>query len=75
MKLGRQKVLLNPYVLLLFGQTYPEVDEGRPVKWEKKEVTQSYDKNPYIHRKLQKATWQHKERHQKLGLHKDYGPT
>ena len=29
---------------------------------EKKErdLTQSYDKSPYTHRKIQKATWQHK---------------
>ena len=25
-----------------------------------RDLTQSYDKNPYTHRKIQKATWQHK---------------
>ena len=30
--------------------------------WEKKgrDLTQSYDKNPYTDRTIQKATWQHK---------------
>ena len=27
-------------------------------------LTQSYDKSPYTHRKIQKAKWQHKKRHQ-----------
>ena len=36
---------------------------------------QSYDKNSYTHRKIQKVTWQHKKRHQKLRLHSDCGPT
>ena len=27
-------------------------------------LTQSYDKSPYTHRKIQKATWPHKKRHQ-----------
>ena len=25
-----------------------------------RDLTQSYDKSPYTHRKIQKATWQHK---------------
>ena len=29
-------------------------------------LTQSYDKSPYNHRKIQQATWQHKKHHQKL---------
>ena len=28
------------------------------------DLTQPYDKRPYTHRKIQKATWQHKKRHQ-----------
>ena len=27
-------------------------------------MTQSDDKSPYTHRKIQKATWQHNKRHQ-----------
>ena len=43
-------------------------DEGR-------DVTQSYDKNPYTDRKFQKAKWQHKDATKKLRLHNDCGPT
>ena len=40
-----------------------------------RDLTQPYDRSPYTDRKIQKATWQHKERHQKLRLHNDCGPT
>ena len=30
----------------------------------RRDLTQSYDKSPYTNRKIQKATWQHKKRHQ-----------
>ena len=40
-----------------------------------RDLTQSYDKSPYTNRKIQKATWQHKKRHQKLWLHNHCGPT
>ena len=36
-----------------------------------RDLTQPYDRNPYTDRKIQKATCQHKERHQKLRLHND----
>ena len=32
-----------------------------------RDLTQSYDITPYTHRKIQKATWQHKKRHQNFG--------
>ena len=35
------------------------------------DLTQSYDKIPYTHIKIQKASWQHKKRHQKLRLNND----
>ena len=40
-----------------------------------RDLTQSYDKRPYTHRKIQKATWQHKKRHHKCRLHNDCRPT
>ena len=40
-----------------------------------KYLTQSYDKKPLHQQKIQKATWQHKTRDQKLRLHNDNGPT
>ena len=40
-----------------------------------RDLTQSYDKSPDTDRKIQKATRQHKQRHQKLRLHNDCGPT
>ena len=33
-----------------------------------RDLTLSHDKSPYTHRKIRKATWQHKKRHQKLRL-------
>ena len=45
------------------------------VKRKGRDLTQPYDRSPYTDRKIQKATWQHKERHQKLRLHNDCGPT
>ena len=38
-------------------------------------LSQSYDKRPYTHRKIQKVSWHHNKRHQKLRLHNDCGPT
>ena len=32
----------------------------RPIIGKGRDLTQSYDKSPYNHRKIQKATWQHK---------------
>ena len=41
----------------------------------RKDLTQSYDKSSYTHRKLQKAKWQYKKTPPKLRLHSDCGPT
>ena len=36
-----------------------------------RDLALSYDKSPYTHRKIQKATWQYKERYPKVRLHND----
>ena len=52
------------------------VDRQRVVtREERRDLTQSYEKNSYIHRQIQTASWQHEKRHQKLRLHNDCGPT
>ena len=40
-----------------------------------RDLTQSNDKSPYTHRKIQKETWQHKNATKKPRLHNDYGST
>ena len=59
--------------LNLEGHTFPFPRSSR-VKYGT-DLTQTYDKSPYTHRQIQKATRQHKKRHQKLWLHNDCGPT
>ena len=44
--------------LLSMNKTKPFVEK------KEKDLTRSYDKSPYTHRKIEKATWQHKQRHQ-----------
>ena len=39
-----------------------------------RDLTQSYDKSHYTHKKIEKAMRQHVKRHQKLWLHNDCGP-
>ena len=43
--------------------SYPLVWSGE----EERDLTQSYDKSPYTHRKIQKATWQHKNATKNFG--------
>ena len=46
------------------------------ISWEKGiDLTQSYDKSPYTNRNIKRAKWQHKQRHKKVRLHSDCGPT
>ena len=45
------------------------------IRDKERDLTQSYDKSPYTHRKFQKVTWEHKKLHQKLWLQNDCGPT
>ena len=40
-----------------------------------RDLTQSYDKSPYINRNVKRAKWQHKQRHKKVWLHSDCGLT
>ena len=42
---------------------------------DKKEEIQSYDKSPYTNINVKRAKWQHKQRHKKVRLHSDCGPT
>ena len=45
--------------------TYDREKESRE---KGRDPTQSYDKSPYTHRKIQKATWQHKKRHKCVAI-------
>ena len=40
-----------------------------------RDLTQSYDKSPYTNRNVERAKWQHKQRHKKVWLHRGCGPT
>ena len=40
-------------------------------RWKGRDLTQSYGKSPYTHRKIQEATRQHKNRHQILWFHNE----
>ena len=39
------------------------------------DLTQSYDKSPYTNRNVKRAKWQHKQRHKKVRLNSNCGPT
>ena len=60
---------------LFFFSEYMFIELYQVIKRKGRDLTQSYDKNTYTHRKIQKATRQHKKRHQKLRLLNDCGPT
>ena len=40
-----------------------------------RDLTQTYEKSPYTHRQIRKATLQHKKRRTKRRLQNDFGPT
>ena len=40
-----------------------------------RDLTQSYDNDPYTSRNVKRAKWQHKQRHKKVRLHSGCGPT
>ena len=39
------------------------------------DLTQSYDKSPYANRNVKREKWQHKQRHKKVRLNSNCGPT
>ena len=45
--------------------------------WRQKggDLTQSYDKSPYTNRNVKGAKWKHKQRHKKVRLNSNCGPT
>ena len=50
----KTRYVLIIYIFQVFAAKLPlQKEKGR-------DLTQSYDKSPYTHRKIQKATWQHK---------------
>ena len=61
--------LFSLFSKMLFFKTSPEYKRKR------RDLTQSYDKNPFIHRKKQKQRDNTKKRHQKLRLHNECGRT